>query len=439
MFPCQLRPALPGCVGPASIPTETFLAIIEAFLTDARNSARTIEWRLESATNTTSNFRLALTGDMGYPEPLSIQRFRQISLPLQINKKCRELTSLVFIPVPSKPFYFTRTGPDIFVLPDVDLFRLPTIGKGDKELLNSLFLSTFAVHTFMQHIRRFHILVFNRTNLGTIESLPQLEEVIFNGKNLIDTTEMSDTQCVLDVIPMKPNDFPEWSNDQSPPKKTSFGSFWYLFSYRSIRVYGTVLDSRLSTFEVYNTSDDPTEESPSIKFLEPECTCSKCLIATQDDNRRETGPVGPSSLPSGLSLAIIDILITEAVQSARPIFWDTVDLTRSPVRLSVKQANKKKMAHEVLKRYASFRLPSQINSKTLKMVGQQLCRANMETHYIGYDDGYAYMYGWALPSIDTFPIDVECFRTTGEGIRLFLSDWKSNSTSRLGSAGVKYE
>ncbi|KAK1488246.1 hypothetical protein CTAM01_11469 [Colletotrichum tamarilloi] len=127
MSPHQLRPALPGCAGPDSIPTEIFFAIIEAFLADAKASSRAIEWRLEYAEDAPSNFRLALTGDVGYPGPLSIHRFRNISIPLQINKKCRELTSRVFIPIPSLHFYLERTGPDIFVLPYVDLFRVPKV------------------------------------------------------------------------------------------------------------------------------------------------------------------------------------------------------------------------------------------------------------------------------------------------------------------------
>ncbi|KXH33645.1 hypothetical protein CNYM01_07448 [Colletotrichum nymphaeae SA-01] len=129
MSPHQLRPALPGCAGPASIPTEIFLAIIEAFLADAKASARAIEWRLDYAEDAPSNFCLALTGDLGYPEPLSIHRFRNISLPLQINKKCRELTSRVFVPIPSLRIHFQTTGPDIFILPYVDLFRIPKVER----------------------------------------------------------------------------------------------------------------------------------------------------------------------------------------------------------------------------------------------------------------------------------------------------------------------
>ncbi|KXH40381.1 hypothetical protein CSIM01_10129 [Colletotrichum simmondsii] len=207
----QLRPALPGCAGPASIPTEIFFAIIEAFLADAKASAQAIEWRLDYAEDAPSNFCLALTGDLGYPEPLSIHRFRNISIPLQINKKCRKLTSRVFIPIPSQHFYLQETGPDIFVLPYVDLFRVPKVELYYTEsLLDSLiYLPTFKAYTFMQQIRRFHILEFNMKILEVIENLPQLKEVIFNGKSLIDLIDMSDTKCLLGMIPMDADNFPE--------------------------------------------------------------------------------------------------------------------------------------------------------------------------------------------------------------------------------------
>ncbi|KAK7445618.1 hypothetical protein Landi51_08014 [Colletotrichum acutatum] len=411
----QLRPELPGCAGPASIPTEIFFAIIEAFLTDAKSSARAIEWRLEYAKDAPSNFRLALTGDLGYPGPLSIHRFRHISLPLQINKKCRELTSRVFIPIPSQHFVFLGTDPDIFVLPHVDLFRVPKVEDYYTEsLLDSLiYLPTFKAYTFMQRIRRFHILEFNMTILEVVENLPQLKEVIFNGKSLIDTIEMNDTKCLLGMIPMDADNFPGWS-DYHLPQKTKFGSFWNPFGCRSVRVYGKVSDSRLSTFEVYNTSDDPDAESPSIKFLNPECACSQCWSAIKDANENKPRPVGPASLSSRIFMAIIDILISEAVQSACPIFWERTYLIRSPIGLGVRDYGR--MAHEIRRRYASFRLPSQINRMGQKMVRQRLFRADI-CHYMGSQDVEP-VYGWALPEIDAFCMEDEYFEANLESIRL---------------------
>ncbi|KAK1541403.1 hypothetical protein CPAR01_07392 [Colletotrichum paranaense] len=410
MSPHQLRPALPGCAGPDSIPTEIFFAIIEAFLADAKASSRAIEWRLEYAEDAPSNFRLALTGDVGYPGPLSIHRFRNISIPLQINKKCRELTSRVFIPIPSLHFYLERTGPDIFVLPYVDLFRVPKVESYYfRSLLDSLiYLPTFEAHAFMQQIRRFHILEFKMAILEVVENLLQLKEVIFNGKSLIDTIEMSDTKCLLGMIPMDADNFPEWS-DHHLPEKTKFGSFWNPFGRRSVRVYGKVPDSRLSTFEVYNTSDDPDAESPSIKFLNPECTCSQCLSATKDEKESETRPVGPASLPSRIYMAIIDILISEAVQSACPIFWERTYLIKSLIALDARDYGR--MSHEIRKRFASLRLPSQINRTGQKMVRQRLIRAEISR-------GEEPPYGWALPEIDAFSMEDEYFEANLEGIRL---------------------
>ncbi|EXF73949.1 hypothetical protein CFIO01_08831 [Colletotrichum fioriniae PJ7] len=417
MSPRQLRPELPGCAGPASIPTEIFFAIIQAFLTDAKISARAIEWRLEYAEDAPSNFRLALTGDLGYPGPLSIHRFQRISLPLQINKKCRELTSRVFMPIPSQDFYFPGTGPDIFVLPHVDLFRVAKVRSyihhTGSPLDSLIYLPTLKAYTFMQRIRRFHILEFNMTTLEVIENLPQLKEVIFNGKSLIDTIEMSDTKCLLVMIPMDADNFPDWS-DYHLPHKTKFGSFWNPFGCRSVRVCGKVLDSRHSTFEVYNTSDDPDAESPSIKFLNPECTCSQCLSAIKDENESETRPVGPASLPSGIFMAIIDILISEAVQSACPIFWERTYLIRRPIGLGARDYER--MAHEIRKRSASFRLPSQINRMGQKMVRQRLFRADI-SRYLGSLDREP-VYGWALPEIDAFCMEDEYFEANRESIRL---------------------
>ncbi|KAG7042734.1 hypothetical protein JMJ77_0003026 [Colletotrichum scovillei] len=411
----QLRPALPGCAGPDSIPTEVFFAIIEAFLADAKASARAIEWRLEYEEDAPSNFRLALTGDLGYPGPLSIHRFRHISLPLQINKECRRLTSRVFMPIPSQHFYSQGTSPDIFVLPHLDLFRVPKVGKNSfGNLLDSvIYLPTFKAFTLMQQIRRFHILEFNMTILEVVENLPQLKEVIFNGESLIDTIEMSDTKCLLGMIPMDADNFPEWS-DYHLPEKTKFGSFWNPFGCRSVRVYGKVSGSRLSTFEVYNTSDDPDAESPSIKFLKPEYTCSQCLSAINDGNKSETCPVGPASLPSGIFMAIVDILISEAVQSACPIFWTEVNLDISTISLYTRKHER--VVYETRKRFASFRLPSQINRMSQEMVRQRFFEARIYT-YMGIRDEEP-VYGWALPDIDVFPIEDDYFRTSLEGIRL---------------------
>ncbi|KAK1527279.1 uncharacterized protein CCOS01_07541 [Colletotrichum costaricense] len=68
--------------------------------------------------------------------------------------------------------------------------------------------------------------------LEVVENLLQLKEVIFDGESLIDTIEMSDTKCLLGMIPMDADKFPEWS-DHHLPEKTKFGSFWNPFGRRS--------------------------------------------------------------------------------------------------------------------------------------------------------------------------------------------------------------
>ncbi|KAL2883091.1 hypothetical protein SGCOL_001278 [Colletotrichum sp. CLE4] len=275
-----------GKAGPADLPREVFLNIIDAYLENALADNRSVLWFIDYHHDAPTKLVLRIRGCKVGTEQVEmseLERFQSIYLPLQIDKKTRSMVHRHFRRMPVKKHH-SYNSPlsvvDAWVRPEVDLFtpdfndtedahpprdmncsaaiRLPTpLGY---DLLSSV------QHIFLPTLRFFQ--KNNKVAVAAISTLPNLKTVsIIAGYSV----PMYDDPELLAIHPgwmkIEGHRYPDmkiWEERHG----RAFRKLWRPFERRDIELFAFRDNIKPAVMKM-----KVTKEGIRVNHLFPDCSC----------------------------------------------------------------------------------------------------------------------------------------------------------------------
>ncbi|KAK2728454.1 hypothetical protein CKAH01_10926 [Colletotrichum kahawae] len=279
----SLQKKVRGKAGPASLPYDVFLNIVDVLITEAEQCTLVKEWTLYY--DFTSPTKLAVWDALPNPyEPPNLQdRFDHIRLPLQINRATRAMVHRKFI---RAPFRNRQMPVDAWIRPENDAF-VPCFADNlahypideEEHFRQAMMLPTPQAAALIQSIQRIVTpsscfwAEYNASSVAALSTLPNLKEVAMDVRRFYPPGRGRDLPGGLISIDYEM--FPDlaiWNVTHG----AAFNSLFRPLKKKGIRVYGYSGNAERLLIEIVGT-----KHGVAMKLLPSECSCCKFRVQVQ--------------------------------------------------------------------------------------------------------------------------------------------------------------
>ncbi|KAH0423370.1 hypothetical protein CcaCcLH18_12226 [Colletotrichum camelliae] len=272
------------------VPYEMFLNIIDILISEAEVCATPYKFSLtymyESPTKIAINPfppPLSLNASIG-PEEITKERFSDIRLASQINRKTRGLVHKTFRRIPMDPYPLINA----WILPGIDDF-IPLNSRDtgpdnfDRGYDQAIFLPTPSGHATLELIQRINLPVWeyfkplNAIRVATLLALPNLKQISVD-IGAVDIGGVDPQQGFGDVhYGIRPLDekrfysLANWMRDVPGIRR-----MWAPFKMKGVKLYAETTLTGIMLMELY-----PAKKRMYARYLRPNCDCDECKTIKQ--------------------------------------------------------------------------------------------------------------------------------------------------------------
>ncbi|OHF04513.1 hypothetical protein CORC01_00365 [Colletotrichum orchidophilum] len=273
-------------LGPADLPREVFLNIIDAILDEALADNRSVLWLLDYHHTAPTKVVLRVRSHQIGSEPVEMsecERFQSIRLPLQIDQKTRSMVHRHFrrIPVKEDSDYISPLSTvDAWVRPEVDLFTPDHRDTDGTRSLREIHcamaiqlptplgydLLSCVQHIFLPTLRFFQ--VNNKVAVAALSTLPNLKTVSIIAGYSVPMYEDPDLEAIhpgwMKIEGHRYPDMKIWEERHG----RAFRKLWGPFKRREIELFAFRDDIKPAVMEMKTT-----KQGIRVKHLFPNCSC----------------------------------------------------------------------------------------------------------------------------------------------------------------------
>ncbi|WYZ35374.1 hypothetical protein EsH8_X_000021 [Colletotrichum jinshuiense] len=278
--PMPLRETPKGKAGPASIPHDVFLNIIDFIIADATGWETSTTWKIDY--NHGVSLKLVVTEEVVTifkPKQSMSQmtRYTRTLIPSQLNRRTRAAVNRALPRAPMMGKDGKRLACDAWIRPDIDRF-IPVCGTSslmlrEQELRfrQAIMLPTPQGDVLTRSIKRIFIPIasyLSKTNadsVAALAALPNLREItLWFGSFYPDLNE---PVCHGGLRAIDPRVFPDlaaWAQAHGP----DFASVYHALEKRGIKLYAGLREIGQPYLEILNT-----KKGVRARVIDANCTC----------------------------------------------------------------------------------------------------------------------------------------------------------------------
>ncbi|GKT67291.1 hypothetical protein ColTof4_13998 [Colletotrichum tofieldiae] len=278
--PMALRETPKGKAGPASIPHDVFLNIIDFLIADATGWETSTTWKVDY--NHGVPLKLVVTEEViaiVKPKQSTSQmtRYTRALIPSQLNRRTRAAVNRVLPRAPMISKDGKRLACDAWIRPDIDRF-IPVCRTGSRKLREqelrfrqAIMLPTPQGAVLTGSIQRIFIPVssyLSKTNadsVAALAALPNLREItLWVGSFYPDLNELVCHGGLRSIDPRVFPDLAAWARTHGP----DFASVYHALEKRGIKLYAGLREIGQPYLEILDT-----KKGVRARVIDANCTC----------------------------------------------------------------------------------------------------------------------------------------------------------------------
>ncbi|KAI8268782.1 hypothetical protein K4K58_004104 [Colletotrichum sp. SAR11_239] len=275
----------PGMSSKRGVPYEIFLGIIDMLISEAAARATPYKFSLtymyESSTKIAINpFPPPLSPNASIgPEEITRERFYDIRLASQINRKTRGLVHKTFRRIPMDPYPFINA----WILPEIDDFIPLNLRDIEYDYLDqgydqAIFLPTPSGHIALETIQRINLPAWeyfkpsNAIRVATLLALPNLKQISVEIGGI--DPQQGFGNVLHGIRPLDEKRFyslAKWMRDVPQLRR-----LWAPFKKKGVKLYAETSFTGIMLMELY-----PAKKKMNARYLRPNCDCDECKAIIQ--------------------------------------------------------------------------------------------------------------------------------------------------------------